>query len=99
MLEEGEHGGATSPAPPLPRSWDVDSALDAFVPRRRRTDIGDGTGMAEAAPSGDGRSAATPFSGACSHSPTSLAASVAVVVGGALLAADLVNWSRSSACP
>ena len=52
MLAEGEQGGASATGAGVPVRLGRDSTLDAFVPRRRRTDISDGGGIAETAPSG-----------------------------------------------
>ena len=86
---EGEHGvtgqGATSPIE-LGRS----TALEAFVPRRRRTDVRDGSGIAETAPSGNVLRRDTRFRRLLALADVA-AAALAIVVGGALVEADLVN--------
>jgi exopolysaccharide biosynthesis polyprenyl glycosylphosphotransferase len=82
---KGEHSaeGQGAHAVELGRS----TALDAFVPRRRRTDIG---GIGEAAPSGNAARRDARFRRLLALADV-LAAALAIVVGGALLAADLVN--------
>jgi exopolysaccharide biosynthesis polyprenyl glycosylphosphotransferase len=63
------------------------TALDAFVPRRRRTDAG---GLSEPAPSGSAAQRDARFRRLLALADV-VAAALAIVIGGALLAADLVN--------
>ena len=91
MLEEGEPGGATGAGAAAPAKLGRESALEAFVPRRRRTDTRNGTGIAEAAPSGTAKRRDAVFRRSLALADV-LAATAAIIVGGALLAADLVNW-------
>ena len=97
MLEDREQrvpgDGAATPTE-LGRS----SALEAFVPRRRRTDISDGSGVAETAPSGNAARRDAVFRRLLALADV-LAAAFAVVVGGALLEADLVNAGSIIALP
>ena len=92
MLEEGEDRAVRSGAS-VPAELGRESALGAFVPRRRRTDIRDGSGFTETEPSGSAAQRDAVFRRLLAVADL-FAASVAIVVGGALLAADLVNvWS------
>ena len=89
MFDGGQaHAVGSNPAPPaeLGRA----SALDGFTPQRRRTDIRDGQGVAEATPSGTAARRDSVFRRLLALADV-LAATVAILVGGALLAADLVN--------
>ena len=97
MLEDREQrplrDGAATPTE-LGRS----SALEGFVPRRRRTDIRDGRGIAETAPSGNTARRDAVFRRLFALADV-LAATLAVLVGGALLEADLVNGGSIVALP
>jgi exopolysaccharide biosynthesis polyprenyl glycosylphosphotransferase len=90
MLEEGDQEGATRSGAFVPAGLGRDSALEAFVPRRRRTDNRDSAGIEEIAPSGTAKRRDAVFRRLLALADV-LAASVAIVVGGVLLAADLVN--------
>ena len=98
MLEGGEHGttqgkrGAVRTTPRSPTELGRDSALHALgpSPRRRQTDTRDGSGLAETAPAGRAAQRDAVFRRLLALADV-LAATLAIVVGGALLAADLVN--------
>ena len=89
MLNEGQER-AVRPIEAARATLGRDSALDSFLPRRRRTDIRDGSRVTEAAPSGTAARRDWLFRRLLALADI-LAAAVAIVVGGALLAADLVN--------
>ena len=89
MLNEGERKGTVSRPVELGR----DQALGSLVPRRRRTDLRDGSAVAETATSGTTARRDATFRRLLGVADV-LAAAVAIVVGGALVDADLVNiWS------
>jgi len=88
MLEDGEQS-ATRPGASVP-ALGRDSALEGFVFRRRQTDTYDESGLAETAPSGSAARRDATFRRLLALADV-LAASVAIVIGGALLEADLVN--------
>src|SRR5688572_27871468 len=90
MLEDGDTERAARPGAAGPTRLGRESALEAFVPRRRRTDIRDGRGLAEREPSGIARRRDAVFRRSLALADV-LAATVTIVVGGALLEADLVN--------
>jgi exopolysaccharide biosynthesis polyprenyl glycosylphosphotransferase len=91
MLEDGETGGATrGSGASVPAKLGRDSALEAFVPRRRRTDMHDGSGITETAPFGTAKRRDAIFRRSLALADV-VAATVTIVVGGALLEADLVN--------
>src|SRR5688572_12749270 len=90
MLEDGDTERAARPGAAGPTRLGRESALEAFVPRRRRTDIRDGRGLAEREPSGIARRRDAVFRRSLAVADA-LAAAVTIVVGGALLEADLVN--------
>jgi exopolysaccharide biosynthesis polyprenyl glycosylphosphotransferase len=86
---KGERAGEGADPIELGRS----TALDAFVPRRRRTDIGEGAAISEPAPSGNAKRRDARFRRLLALADV-LAAALAILIGGALLPADLVNsWS------
>jgi exopolysaccharide biosynthesis polyprenyl glycosylphosphotransferase len=87
MLNEGERRRGTVSRPvELGRQ----QALESLVPRRRRTDGHDGREPAETATSGTAARRDAVFRRLLAAADV-LAASVAIVVGGALVDADLVN--------
>ena len=90
MLQDGEEERPTRPSAQTPAELGRDSALGAFVPRRRRTDLGDGSGLAETESSGSAMRRDARFRRLLGLADV-LAAATAIVVGGALVAADLVN--------
>jgi exopolysaccharide biosynthesis polyprenyl glycosylphosphotransferase len=90
MLEEGKAPRTGQFGAALPAELGRTSALEGFVPRRRRTDIRDGGGVTEAAPWGRAARRDWIFRRLLAVADM-LAAAVAIVVGGALLTADLVN--------
>ncbi len=96
MLEDGEQHAL--PGARTPTELGRSSALEAFVPRRRRTDIRDGGGIAETAPSGSTLRRDAVFRRLLALADV-LAAALAVVAGGALLEADLVNGGSIIALP
>ena len=99
MLEEGQPEGASRRAgAPVPVKLGRDSALEALVPRRRRTDIRDGSGVAEAEPFGTAKWRDAIFRRSLALADV-LAAMVTIAVGGALLTADLVNLGSLIALP
>ena len=89
MFDEGEERAVRS-NPATAAELGRASALDGFTPQRRRTDIRDGQGVAEASPSGIAARRDSIFRRLLALADV-LAASAAIVVGGALLEADLVN--------
>jgi hypothetical protein len=97
MLEEGERR-ALRPGAATPTELGRSSALEGFVPRRRRTETSDGSGIAETAPSRDTARRDAVFRRLLALADV-LAAIVAIVVGGALLEADLVNGGSIVALP
>jgi exopolysaccharide biosynthesis polyprenyl glycosylphosphotransferase len=90
MLEDWETERAARPGASVPTKLGRESALEAFVPRRRRTDIRDGRGIAETEPAGSAKWRDAVFRRSLALADL-LAATVTIVVGGALLEADLVN--------
>ena len=90
MLEDGDTERAIRPGASVPTKLGRESALGAFVPKRRRTDIRDGGGVAETEPSGSVKWRDAVFRRSLALADV-LAATVTIVVGGALLEADLVN--------
>ena len=90
MLEDGDTERATGPSGSVSTELGRESALEAFVPRRRRTDIRDGSGVAETEPIGVARRRDAFFRRSLAIADV-VAAAVTIVVGGALLEADLVN--------
>ena len=90
MLEDGDTERAIRPGASVPTKLGRASALGAFVPKRRRTDIRDGGGVAETEPSGSVKWRDAIFRRSLALADV-LAATVTIVVGGALLEADLVN--------
>jgi exopolysaccharide biosynthesis polyprenyl glycosylphosphotransferase len=90
MLGDGDTERAIRPGASGPAQLGRESALEAFVPRRRRTDIRDGGGIAETEPSESTKRRDAVFRRSLALADV-LAASVTIVVGGALLEADLVN--------
>src|SRR5687768_2472481 len=90
MLEDGDTERAARAGATVPTQLGRESALEAFVPRRRRTDIRDGRGLAEREPSRIARRRDAVFRRSLAVADA-LAAAVAIVVGGAMLEADLVN--------
>jgi exopolysaccharide biosynthesis polyprenyl glycosylphosphotransferase len=90
MLEEGKEDRAVSSSAPVPAALGRASALEGFVPRRRRTDIRHSAGLAETAPSGRAARRDWLFRRLLAIADM-FAAAVAIVAGGALLAAELVN--------
>jgi len=97
MLEDREQQ-SPMPGAATPTELGRSSALEGFVPRRRRTDISDGSGIAETAPSGDAQRRDAVFRRLLALADV-LAATLAVVVGGVLLEADLVNGGSIIAIP
>jgi hypothetical protein len=97
MLEEGDTERAVRPGATVPAELGRDSALGAFVPKRRRPDIRDGSGVAEAAPFGTAKRRDAIFRRSLALADV-LAATVTIVVGGALLAPTWSTSARSSAC-
>ena len=89
MFEEGAQGRVTS-ASPAATKLGRDTALESLGPRRRHTDIHDGRGVAETEPSGRAAKRDALFRRLLAVADLT-AATFAIVVGGALLAADLVN--------
>jgi exopolysaccharide biosynthesis polyprenyl glycosylphosphotransferase len=97
MLEDREQV-APRPGAATPTELGRSSALGGFVPRRRRTDIRDGSGITEPPPSGSAARRDAVFRRLLALADV-LAAALAVVVGGALLEADLVNGGSIVALP
>jgi len=97
MLEDREEHAPRSGAA-TPTELGRSSALEGFVPRRRRTDIRDGSGIAETAPAGNAARRDAVFRRLLALADV-VAATFAVVVGGALLEADLVNGGSIVALP
>jgi exopolysaccharide biosynthesis polyprenyl glycosylphosphotransferase len=90
MFEEGDSDRVIRPGAAGPAELGRESALDAFVPRRRRTDIRDGSGIAETEPSKTTKRRDAFFRRSLALADV-VAATFTIVVGGALLEADLVN--------
>ncbi len=98
MLEDGDTERAIRPGASGSAELGRESALGAFVPRRRRTDIRDGSGIAETEPAGSTKRRDAFFRRSLALADV-LAASFTIVVGGALLEADLVNFGSLIGLP
>ena len=90
MLEDGEAARRSDRAQPLPRSWDAHRRSTASSPGAGGPIYATEAAIAETAPSGNAARRDAVFRRLLALADV-LAAAVAIVVGGALLEADLVN--------